>query len=124
MPDSDTGAVESDDAEVAKVVELVLEHATERPRESLMVITASERHAVRVNQAVLAAFAKRTELADFILERPRRAVHRRDARAVGRRRAATASSSRSATGAPRTADCCRTSARSPSRAATACSPSA
>jgi hypothetical protein len=49
------------------VVELVLAHATERPRESLMVITASERHAVRVNQAVLAAFAKRSELADFIL---------------------------------------------------------
>ncbi|MCI0156256.1 AAA family ATPase [Leifsonia shinshuensis] len=71
MPDSDTGAVESTDAEVAKVVELVLRHATERPRESLMVITASERHAVRVNQAVLAAFAKRTELADFILgDRP------------------------------------------------------
>ncbi|MDR6613775.1 AAA family ATPase [Leifsonia sp. 1010] len=67
MPDTDTGAVESTDAEVAKVVELVLAHATERPRESLMVITASERHAVRVNQAVLAAFAKRSELADFIL---------------------------------------------------------
>lgn len=71
MPDSDTGAVESTDAEVAKVVELVVRHAIERPRESLMVITASERHAVRVNQAVLAAFAKRTELADFILgDRP------------------------------------------------------
>ncbi|HEY8281788.1 MAG TPA: AAA family ATPase [Leifsonia sp.] len=68
MPDSDTGAVESTDAEVSKVVDLVLEHATERPRESLMVITASERHAVRVNQAVLAAFAKRTELAEFILK--------------------------------------------------------
>lgn len=71
MPDSDTGAVESTDAEVARVVDLVLRHATERARESLMVITASERHAVRVNQAVLAAFAKRTELADFILgDRP------------------------------------------------------
>lgn len=67
MPDSDTGAVESTDAEVAKVVELVLQHAIERPRESLMVISASDRHAVRVNQAVLAAFAKRTDLADFIL---------------------------------------------------------
>ncbi|ODA89907.1 AAA family ATPase [Leifsonia xyli subsp. xyli] len=67
MPDSDTGAVESTDAEVARVVDLVLRHAVERPRESLMVITASERHAVRVNQAVLNAFAKRTELADFIL---------------------------------------------------------
>ena len=30
MPDSDTGAVESTDAEVSKVVELVLEHAVNR----------------------------------------------------------------------------------------------
>ncbi|MFT2815463.1 DUF4011 domain-containing protein [Leifsonia sp. A12D58] len=68
MPDADTGAVESVDAEVAKVVELVMDHAVKRPRESLMVITASTRHAVRVNQAVLAAFAKRTDLSDFILK--------------------------------------------------------
>ena len=67
MPDADSGAVESVDAEVAKVVELVIEHATRRPRESLMVITASPRHAVRVNQAVLSAFAKRDDLSDFIL---------------------------------------------------------
>jgi hypothetical protein len=68
MPDVETGAVESVDAEVAKVVELVMDHAVKRPRESLMVITASARHAVRVNQAVLAAFAKRTDLSDFILK--------------------------------------------------------
>jgi hypothetical protein len=68
MPDAESGAVESVDAEVAKVVELVMEHAVKRPRESLMVITASSRHAVRVNQAVLAAFAKRTDLSDFILK--------------------------------------------------------
>ncbi|MET0726570.1 MAG: AAA family ATPase [Leifsonia sp.] len=67
MPDNDSGAVESVDAEVAKVVELVLEHAVQRPRESLMVITASARHAVRVHQSVLAAFAKRTDLSGFIL---------------------------------------------------------
>lgn len=67
MPDADTGAVESVDAEVAQVVALVLDHAINRPRESLMVITASNRHAVRVHQAVLAAFAKRTDLSDFIL---------------------------------------------------------
>jgi len=46
----------------------VLDHASKRPRESLMVITASTRHAVRVQQAVLAAFAKRTDLSDFILK--------------------------------------------------------
>lgn len=68
MPDAATGAVESTDAEVAKAVELVMDHAVKRPRESLMVITASSRHAVRVHQAVLAAFAKRTDLSDFILK--------------------------------------------------------
>ncbi len=67
LPDPRTGTVESVDAEVAKVVELVMEHAVKRPRESLMVITASARHAARVHQAVLAAFAKRTDLSDFIL---------------------------------------------------------
>ncbi|BDZ55736.1 hypothetical protein GCM10025870_28090 [Agromyces marinus] len=67
LPDPVTGTVESLDAEVAKVVELVMEHAVKRPRESLMVITASTRHAARVHQAVLAAFAKRSDLSDFIL---------------------------------------------------------
>ena len=68
MPDSATGAVESVDAEVARVVELVLEHAKERPNESLMVITASPKHAVRVEQSVLSAFARRPDVAEFILE--------------------------------------------------------
>lgn len=68
MPDAESGAIESVDAEVAKVVELVMDHAVKRPRESLMVITASARHAVRVHQAVLAAFSKRTDLSDFILK--------------------------------------------------------
>jgi hypothetical protein len=49
-------------------VELVLEHAAERPTESLMVITASPKHAVRVEQSVLSAFARRADLAEFILE--------------------------------------------------------
>ncbi|MCU1481178.1 MAG: family ATPase [Subtercola sp.] len=68
MPDSETGAVESVDAEVERVVWLVMEHAQKYPRESLMVITASAKHAVRVQQAVLAAFAKRSDLSDFILK--------------------------------------------------------
>lgn len=67
MPDRDSGAVESTDAEVAQTVELVLEHAIQRPNESLMVITASERHAARVHQAVLTTFSSRSDLADFIL---------------------------------------------------------
>jgi hypothetical protein len=67
MPDPETGGVESVDAEVARVVNLVLEHAVSRPRESLMVITASEKHATRVHQAVISAFATRADLSDFIL---------------------------------------------------------
>jgi hypothetical protein len=67
MPDADTGAVESVGAEVARVVDLVLAHASGRPRESLMVITASPLHAVRVQQAVLSAVASRPELNDFII---------------------------------------------------------
>ncbi|MCU1637811.1 MAG: family ATPase [Microbacteriaceae bacterium] len=71
MPDPESGAVESVDAEVARVVELVLEHAATRPRESLMVITASAKHVVRVQHAVLTAVAARPELNEFILsDRP------------------------------------------------------
>ncbi|MFT4123118.1 MAG: AAA family ATPase [Microbacteriaceae bacterium] len=67
MPDSYTGAVESTDAEVSRVVDLVLAHAAQRPHESLMVITASSLHAVRVQQAVLTAIAHRAELSDFLI---------------------------------------------------------
>jgi hypothetical protein len=67
MPDPATGAVESLDAEVDRVVALVLDHASVRPHESLMVITASERHAVRIQQAVLAAIATRPLLHEFVL---------------------------------------------------------
>ena len=67
LPDRDAGAVESPDAEVARVVQLVLRHASEHPRESLMVITASPAHAVRVQQAVLRGFAKFPEYRDFLL---------------------------------------------------------
>lgn len=67
LPDQHTGAVESTDAEVERVVQLVLEHASARPRESLMVITASERHAVRSYQAVLQAFSKYPQYREFLL---------------------------------------------------------
>jgi hypothetical protein len=67
MPDPDSGAVESPDAEVERVVDLVLDHASRRPHESLMVITASPRHAVNVMQAVLNAIATRPELVDFVI---------------------------------------------------------
>ncbi len=67
MPDPVTGAVESVDAEVERVLQLVLDHVATRPRESLMVVTASEKHAARVWQAVLAAMPGRSDLSDFIL---------------------------------------------------------
>ena len=65
-PDPVTGAVESPDAEVARVVNLVVEHAVNRPTESLMVVTASTKHAERVRAAVDAAFAGRSDVADFV----------------------------------------------------------
>jgi hypothetical protein len=67
MPDPDSGGVESPDAEVSRVVELVLDHAQRRPQESLMVITASARHAVRVEQAVLTAVTGNAKLTEFII---------------------------------------------------------
>lgn len=67
LPDQHTGAVESPDVEVQRVVELVLDHARDRANESLMVITASERHAVRVQHEVMKAFAQRADLSEFIL---------------------------------------------------------
>lgn len=66
-PDPETGLIESTDAEVEAVVNLVLAHATARPNESLMVVTASATHAARVESAVLSAFARRTDVAEFVL---------------------------------------------------------
>ncbi|WP_423494131.1 AAA family ATPase [Microbacterium esteraromaticum] len=66
MPDPRTGAVESPDAEVARVVTLVVEHAVHRPTETLMVVTASRRHAERVRTAVAAALAGRSDVSDFV----------------------------------------------------------
>ncbi|MDR6868899.1 hypothetical protein J2Y69_003525 [Microbacterium resistens] len=65
-PDPVSGAVESPDAEVARVVTLVVEHAVHRPAETLMVVTASRRHAERVVAAVTTAFAGRSDVADFV----------------------------------------------------------
>ncbi|WP_229382752.1 AAA family ATPase [Microbacterium allomyrinae] len=65
-PDPVTGAVESPDAEVARVVTLVVEHAINRGSESLMVVTASTRHAERIRAAVEAAFSGRADVADFV----------------------------------------------------------
>ena len=65
MPDQFTGAIESTDAEVSRVVDLVIDHAIHRPRESLMVITVSTKHAQRLQQAVYSAVSKRADIAPF-----------------------------------------------------------
>ncbi|GAB3602486.1 hypothetical protein GCM10027411_07060 [Microbacterium aureliae] len=66
VPDPVSGAVESPDAEVQRVVTLVVEHAINRGTESLMVVTASAKHAHRIRAAVEAAFAGRSDVADFV----------------------------------------------------------
>ena len=65
-PDPVTGAVESPEAEVQRVVTLVVEHAVNRGTESLMVVTASAKHAERIRAAVEAAFSGRSDVADFL----------------------------------------------------------
>ncbi|GAB3601229.1 hypothetical protein GCM10027408_33140 [Microbacterium tumbae] len=65
-PDPVSGAVESPEAEVSRVVTLVVEHAVHRPSESLMVVTASRRHAERIRAAVTSAFAARGDVTAFV----------------------------------------------------------
>ncbi len=67
LPDAETGAVEAVEPEVQRVVERVLDHAAKRPRESLMVVSGSPTHAVRVQQAVLKALTRRSDITDFFL---------------------------------------------------------
>jgi hypothetical protein len=67
MPDPVTGAVESVDAEVKRAVELVMQHVEQRPQESLMVVTASEKHAARMWKAVSEAMPGNAPLTDFVL---------------------------------------------------------
>lgn len=65
LPGNGSGGVESVPAEVNRVVDLVFEHARVRPRESLAVITASDRHAVRVAQAIRLQMANHPLLTSF-----------------------------------------------------------
>ncbi|MGV3617984.1 MAG: AAA domain-containing protein [Fimbriimonas sp.] len=59
------GDAESATAEVAKVVELVLRHAQERPEESLGVIAMGIKHATRVQAAIDRALDARPDLDPF-----------------------------------------------------------
>lgn len=59
-------AAESPDAEVSRVVDLVVAHASRRPKESLMVVSPSRRHATKVMSAVLEASVRNQPLAAFL----------------------------------------------------------
>lgn len=59
------GATESLDAEVDKVVELVLNHARWHPEQSLAVVTASHAHAERIEAKVAREVAQQASLAEF-----------------------------------------------------------
>ena len=67
-PDED-GVVESPDGEVARVVDLVSEHARTRPGESLAVVALTRPHARRIADAVRDALPDRPELAAFLTAR-------------------------------------------------------
>lgn len=70
LPSDGSGGVESVAAEVNRVVDMVFEHARVRPRESLAVITASDRHAVRVAQAIRLQMANHPLLSAFFESGP------------------------------------------------------
>lgn len=59
------GATESLDAEVAHVVEAVLNHALWRPERSLLVATASAVHAERISTSIRQELQKKPDLVEF-----------------------------------------------------------
>lgn len=58
-------AVESVEAEVERVVDLVIEHALSAPERSLAVVALNARHADRLREAIVAAVADSAAVADF-----------------------------------------------------------
>ena len=65
MPAPGADAIESVQAEVDHVVDVVIDHALSRPDRSLAVITLNARHADRVREAVIAAVADSPAVAQF-----------------------------------------------------------
>ncbi|HEX5562513.1 MAG TPA: hypothetical protein VFX52_12800, partial [Nocardioidaceae bacterium] len=65
-PDAE-GGVESVDAEVRRVVDLVLEHARTRPGESLGVLAVTRFHARRIADAVRAELPEHPDVMDFFM---------------------------------------------------------
>ena len=89
LPDPITGVIESVDAEVRAVVDQVVNHALTTPNESLMVVTASPRHAQRVFEGVSREVQNRTDLGEFFTREsaePFVAVTLRQAHAMSRDR--------------------------------------
>lgn len=73
QPDDTDGQEESSSAEVRRVVELVLEHAQNRPQETLGVIAMGLRHAQRIQAALDDALRDHADLNGFFDEtRPER----------------------------------------------------
>ncbi|WP_420713873.1 AAA family ATPase [Arthrobacter sp. H14-L1] len=70
LPGTGIDGVESVVAEVNRVVDLVFEHARVRPRSSLAVVTASERHAIRVAQAIRMQMPNHPLLTEFFASSP------------------------------------------------------
>lgn len=67
--DTEDGVVEWTVAEVARVVDLVIEHASQRPHESLAVITATAAQATAVEDALIEAVAENPALLDLMSAR-------------------------------------------------------
>ena len=59
---------ESEDMEVARVIELVLNHATTRPKETLGVITMGISHAQKIESALESALKEKPDLEPFFNE--------------------------------------------------------
>lgn len=66
--DPEKNGADSSEAEVRRVVELILEHARTRPHESLGVVTLSRPHAARVDAALRTALIRSPDLAPFLRE--------------------------------------------------------
>lgn len=68
MPDPDSGVIESVPAELERTVELVKNHVVDAPDQSLMVLTASAKHADRLEQAILEASTTFQPLHKFLVQ--------------------------------------------------------
>ena len=66
LPKPGAAEIESPDAEIDRVLQLVTQHARQRPNESLMVVTGNERHETRLQQALVQELAQNPPLADFV----------------------------------------------------------